>query len=122
MPTTERADTYLVTRKKQSRQPAAPAWTAAIASPILLRSDCLSERDLIEIAARGSQQHLLAICERKVLGEAGASARLSLPAQPEAIMAWHCDVNYTKAFPRIYDDRRDNSRPVSRLEAICRRA
>ena len=43
---------------------------AAIASPILLRSDCLSERDLIEIAARGSQQHLLAICERKVLGEA----------------------------------------------------
>jgi uncharacterized protein (DUF2336 family) len=42
----------------------------AIASPILLRSDCLSERDLIEIAVRGSQQHLLAICGRKVLGEA----------------------------------------------------
>ena len=42
----------------------------AIASPILLRPDCLSERDLIEIAVRGSQQHLLAICGREVLGEA----------------------------------------------------
>jgi uncharacterized protein (DUF2336 family) len=50
---------------------------AAIASPILLRSDCLSERDLIEIAARGSQQHLLAICGRKVLGEALTDAVLT---------------------------------------------
>jgi uncharacterized protein (DUF2336 family) len=50
---------------------------AAVASPILLRSDSLSERELIEIAACGSQQHLLAICGRSVLGEALTDAVLT---------------------------------------------
>jgi uncharacterized protein (DUF2336 family) len=43
---------------------------AAVAVPILLKSDALSESDLIEIAGSRGQQHLLAISGRKVLNEA----------------------------------------------------
>jgi hypothetical protein len=40
-----------------------------VAGPILKHSVCLSEKDLVEIARTRSQQHLLAICDRKELNE-----------------------------------------------------
>jgi len=43
---------------------------ASAAAPVLRNSSRLSESDLIEIAKTRSQQHLLAICERKTLSEA----------------------------------------------------
>ena len=41
-----------------------------VAAPVLRKSSCLSETDLLEIVDSGRQQHLLAICDRKVLSEA----------------------------------------------------
>jgi uncharacterized protein (DUF2336 family) len=41
-----------------------------VAGPILRHSVCLSENDLLEIAGSRRQQHLLAICDRKILSEA----------------------------------------------------
>ena len=41
-----------------------------VAAPVLRSSTCLSEADLLEIVKTRSQQHLLAICERKTLNEA----------------------------------------------------
>jgi uncharacterized protein (DUF2336 family) len=41
-----------------------------VAGPVLRHSVCLSENDLLEIARSRSQQHLLAICDRKALNEA----------------------------------------------------
>jgi len=43
---------------------------ASVAAPVLRNSNRLSDKDLIEIAMTLSQQHLLAICERKTLSEA----------------------------------------------------
>ncbi len=40
---------------------------ATVAGPILLKSEALSESDLIEIAGHAGQQHLLAISGRKTL-------------------------------------------------------
>ncbi|HMM89922.1 DUF2336 domain-containing protein [Bradyrhizobium sp.] len=42
----------------------------AVAGPVLRHSVCLSDNDLVEIARSRSQQHLLAISDRKVLTEA----------------------------------------------------
>lgn len=50
---------------------------AAVASPILQRSEALSEQELIEIASHRSQQHLLAICGRRNLGDALTDALLA---------------------------------------------
>lgn len=41
-----------------------------VAAPVLRRSSCLSEKDLLEIASSRGQQHLLAISDRKALNEA----------------------------------------------------
>ncbi|KRQ91010.1 DUF2336 domain-containing protein [Bradyrhizobium valentinum] len=41
-----------------------------VAGPVLRRSICLLEKDLLEIAGSRGQQHLLAICDRKMLSEA----------------------------------------------------
>ncbi len=41
-----------------------------VAAPVLRKSSCLSEKDLLEIIGSRRQQHLLAICDRKVLSEA----------------------------------------------------
>ena len=41
-----------------------------VAAPVLRNSSCLSEADLLEIVKSRSQQHLLAICDRKTLNEA----------------------------------------------------
>jgi uncharacterized protein (DUF2336 family) len=41
-----------------------------VAAPVLRRSNCLSEADLLEIVKSRGQQHLLAICDRKTLNEA----------------------------------------------------
>jgi uncharacterized protein (DUF2336 family) len=41
-----------------------------VAAPVLRNSSCLSEADLLEIVKTRSQQHLLAICDRKTLNEA----------------------------------------------------
>ena len=41
-----------------------------VATPVLRNSSRLSEKDLIEIARTLSQQHLLAMCARKILSEA----------------------------------------------------
>jgi uncharacterized protein (DUF2336 family) len=49
---------------------------AAVAGPILSRSETLSESDLVEIASHASQQHLLAISGRKTLSEASTDAIL----------------------------------------------
>ena len=43
---------------------------AMVAGPVLRHSVCLSDQDLLEITRSRSQQHLLAICDRKVLNEA----------------------------------------------------
>ena len=43
---------------------------AAVAAPILLKSEALSDRDLVEIARDSGQRHLLAIAERKNLSRA----------------------------------------------------
>lgn len=40
-----------------------------VAAPVLRRSSCLSEADLLEIVNSGRQRHLLAICGRKILNE-----------------------------------------------------
>jgi uncharacterized protein DUF2336 len=40
-----------------------------VAAPVLRRSNCLSEAELLEIVNSGRQQHLLAICDRKALSE-----------------------------------------------------
>ncbi|MFO1108637.1 MAG: DUF2336 domain-containing protein [Bradyrhizobium sp.] len=49
---------------------------ASVAAPVLKNSSRLPEKDLIEIAMTLSQQHLLAICERKKLSEALTDALL----------------------------------------------
>ena len=49
---------------------------ATVAAPILRKSEALSDSDLIEIANRRGQQHLLAISERKTLDEALTDALL----------------------------------------------
>jgi uncharacterized protein (DUF2336 family) len=41
-----------------------------VAAPVLRHSACLSDADLLEIVKSRSQQHLLAICDRKTLNEA----------------------------------------------------
>src|SRR5258705_2983186 len=41
-----------------------------VAAPVLRSSSCLSEADLLEIVKSRSQEHLLAICDRKALNEA----------------------------------------------------
>ena len=41
-----------------------------VAAPVLRSSSCLAEADLLEIVKSRSQQHLLAICDRKALNEA----------------------------------------------------
>jgi hypothetical protein len=41
-----------------------------VAGPVLRSSACLSDADLIEVVKSRSQQHLLAICDRKMLSEA----------------------------------------------------
>ena len=41
-----------------------------VAAPVLRKSNCLSEKDLLEIAKSRGQQHLLAISNRKTLTEA----------------------------------------------------
>jgi uncharacterized protein (DUF2336 family) len=41
-----------------------------VAAPVLRCSSCVSEADLLEIVKSRSQQHLLAICDRKTLNEA----------------------------------------------------
>ena len=41
-----------------------------VAAPVLRKSNCLSEKDLLEIAKSRGQQHLLAISDRKTLTEA----------------------------------------------------
>jgi uncharacterized protein (DUF2336 family) len=43
---------------------------AMVAGPVLRYSVCLSDHDLLEIARNRSQQHRLAICDRKALNEA----------------------------------------------------
>ena len=43
---------------------------ALVAGPVLRHSVCLSEKDLLEIIQTRSQQHLLAISDRKTLNEA----------------------------------------------------
>jgi uncharacterized protein (DUF2336 family) len=43
---------------------------SAVAAPVLKRSEGLSQADLLEIVKTCSQQHLLAICDRKTLDEA----------------------------------------------------
>jgi len=41
-----------------------------VAAPVLRSSSCVSDADLLEIVKSRSQQHLLAICDRKTLNEA----------------------------------------------------
>ena len=41
-----------------------------VAAPVLRSSSCVSDADLLEIVKSRSQQHLLAICDRKALNEA----------------------------------------------------
>jgi uncharacterized protein (DUF2336 family) len=41
-----------------------------VAAPVLRSSSCLSDADLLEIVKSRGQQHLLAICDRKMLDEA----------------------------------------------------
>ena len=41
-----------------------------VAAPVLRSSSCVADADLLEIVKSRSQQHLLAICDRKVLNEA----------------------------------------------------
>jgi uncharacterized protein (DUF2336 family) len=49
---------------------------AAVAGPILSRSEALSESDLVEIASHAGQQHLLAISGRRTLSEASTGVIL----------------------------------------------
>ena len=49
---------------------------ATVATPLLLKAESLSGRDLVEIANNRSQQHLLAVSERKSLHEALTDAIL----------------------------------------------
>jgi uncharacterized protein (DUF2336 family) len=49
-----------------------------VATPVLRRSCCLSEADLLEIINSGRQQHLLAICDRKALDEKLTDALMRL--------------------------------------------
>ena len=48
----------------------------AVAGPILLKSETLSETGLIEIASHAGQQHLLAMAGRRILSEASTDAIL----------------------------------------------
>jgi uncharacterized protein DUF2336 len=49
-----------------------------VAAPVLRGSSCLSEADLLEIVNSGRQQHLLAICDRKLLNEILTDALMRL--------------------------------------------
>ncbi len=49
-----------------------------VAAPVLRKSGCLSETDLLEIVNSGRQQHLLAICDRKALNEKLTDALMRL--------------------------------------------
>ena len=49
-----------------------------VAAPVLRNSNCLSEKDLLEIAKSRGQQHLLAISDRKTLTEALTDALMRL--------------------------------------------
>lgn len=65
-----------------------------VAAPVLRRSNCLSEADLLEIAATRGQQQLLAISDRKTLNE----------ALTDALMRFG-DVNVSNALARNADAR-----------------
>jgi uncharacterized protein (DUF2336 family) len=60
-----------------------------VAAPVLRKSSCLSDKDLLEIAQTRGQQHLLAISDRKALNE----------ALTDALMRFG-DVNVSKALAR----------------------
>ena len=49
-----------------------------VASPLLRASNCLSEKDLLEIVRSGRQHQLLAICDRKALNEKLTDALMKL--------------------------------------------
>ena len=49
-----------------------------VAAPVLRSSSCLSDADLLEIVKSRSQQHLLAICDRKTLNEALTDALMQI--------------------------------------------
>jgi hypothetical protein len=49
-----------------------------VAAPVLRKSGCLSETDLLEIVNSGRQQHLRAICDRKALNEKLTDALMRL--------------------------------------------
>jgi uncharacterized protein (DUF2336 family) len=60
----------LTSAPKQAVRRLACHEDATVAGPILLKSETLSESDLIEIASHAGQHHLLAISGRKTLKEA----------------------------------------------------
>jgi uncharacterized protein (DUF2336 family) len=60
----------LTSAPKQAVRRLACHEDATVAGPVLLKSETLSESDLIEIATHAGQQHLLAISGRKTLKEA----------------------------------------------------
>jgi uncharacterized protein (DUF2336 family) len=51
---------------------------ALVAAPVLRKSSCLSDKDLLEIAKSRGQRHLLAISDRKTLNEALTDALMRL--------------------------------------------
>jgi uncharacterized protein (DUF2336 family) len=66
----------LTSAPKQAVRRLASHEDATVAGPVLLKSESLSESDLIEIATHAGHQHLLAISERKTLTEASTDAIL----------------------------------------------
>jgi uncharacterized protein (DUF2336 family) len=66
----------LTSAPKQAVRRLACHEDATVAGPILLKSEALSESDLIEIATHAGQRHLLAISGRKTLKEAFTDAIL----------------------------------------------
>ena len=66
----------LASAPKQALRRLAYHEDATVAGPILLKSETLSESDLVEIATHAGQQHLLAISGRTTLNEASTDAIL----------------------------------------------
>jgi len=67
----------LTSAPKQAVRRLACHEDATVAGPILLKSETLSESELIEIASHAGQQHLLAIAGRRTLNEASTDAILN---------------------------------------------
>lgn len=99
----------LMSAPKEAVRRLASHKEASVAVPLLTHAKSLSEKDLIEIAGVGGQEHLLAISGRRALNEALTDALLK-----------RCDTSVCRVLAR-HDGARFSDRGFSTLVATAQR-